>query len=585
MWIVVDALRAGNLSCYGYNRETSPNVDALARDGALFESQYSQEFWTFPSVPSYMSGRYFPADCLDLGDWRDQGRAPAPDERFMPFIMRENGYRTCFVHHHHTMVTPYCSFLKGFDKTVEADMDSADNDDAHGVDQAIDDLLSISDSRPFFFYVHLMEVHDRLRLDPPFNKWVNDANVDEKLVGKYPPSLFPGMLTQADKQYLQGVYDGSILSGDAAIGRIMDVLRKHNAFDNTIILVGADHGEALGEDGKSIGHQIVCDEVHHVPLIMRGPGIPSGVRIHEMTENVDIAPTLADLVHLRTDAVFDGRDLAPWFNGGSSGVRPRDFVLAKSSSYNDTHVQLIALVLRDSKYAYSYDPANDVGELFSVPYRGAERKDLSGQFPDVAASMKKRLVDELKPKWRAYMDRPQALPYSPFLVKTRGCDIEPQDAVIQRPDDSPDSHIELPRDKWLSVCGSTELFGNELLGRGGAELQPIKIRYQIPDGAYRIHMLVRLDAWWPFVSSRFRMKAQGDAEFKEIEIKGKETLADFGRYEVHGGVFEMTLGPVQTRHEFHMGKILFVPEAVVETPGSLKDKYDTEQKMKALGYL
>ncbi|HOZ48342.1 MAG TPA: sulfatase-like hydrolase/transferase [Candidatus Hydrogenedentes bacterium] len=84
VWVLFDALRAKSLSCYGYSRDTSRNIDALAPRGVLFEQHFAQAYWTRVSVPSYMSGRYFPISCDRFPTAVDVYRSPASDEYLLP---------------------------------------------------------------------------------------------------------------------------------------------------------------------------------------------------------------------------------------------------------------------------------------------------------------------------------------------------------------------------------------------------------------------------------------------------------------------------------------------------------------------
>lgn len=93
IWVVLDACRYDHLSCYGYGRATSPNLDKMAERGALFEQCHAQGFNTLASVPSYMTGRLYPVSCLETGDWRDMFRVAPPAEFLIPSVMsRALGY-------------------------------------------------------------------------------------------------------------------------------------------------------------------------------------------------------------------------------------------------------------------------------------------------------------------------------------------------------------------------------------------------------------------------------------------------------------------------------------------------------------
>ncbi len=570
IWIVCDALRPENLSCYGYERTTSPNIDALAQRGILCENHYAQAFATFLSVPSYMSGRYFPVNCLDAGNWRDHTRAPSPDETLLPIIMHGNGYRT-YLGTTHSWFSPTCRLCRSFERAAYLN-------DWPDVYRDLRRFLRQRDTRPFLVYLHLLQTHFPHELEAPFNKWVDTHYASKRIINGSMPIPSEEPLPEEDRRLLRDLYDGAILSADHTIGQILELLRNRDLIENTIIIIGSDHGETLGEDGRTVGHAVVCEEVMRVPLVACGPGLPQGVRVAEMTENVDLVPTLTDLLGLETQAAFDGRSLVEVLREADDrAIPPRDFVVAKGQ--RDGPPQL---VLRDLRYAYVYEMTSGEGLLYDAPFTIAKMQDRSSEHPEAVALMNARVTQRLLPKWEAAQKTPSIPPQEPFLVAIEPSDVEPSNAVVSLQWDSL-ATAEMEPGQWL-------LAGYEILiTSGDVEPRPLDIRLTVPNGRYHVQAFVKIVTAWPLPPipfKAFRLKVQEDETFRTIAINpwGKET-ADLGMHEVRDGVFRFALHSAAKRRRVAIGKLLFTPQTMTDAPSRPEELLDRREKLRALGYL
>lgn len=157
IWIVLDALRAQSLSCYGYERQTSPFIDSLAARGVLFENHYTQGTWTFPSVPSYMTGRYFPVNCLHP-DGKLSPRIPPNNERLLPSRLSEAGCHTGLFTAH-PMISRASRLCRAFHRTQALFEGRAAEKTwlSDCVDEIADGICALPP--PFFAYAHLMDTH------------------------------------------------------------------------------------------------------------------------------------------------------------------------------------------------------------------------------------------------------------------------------------------------------------------------------------------------------------------------------------------------------------------------------------------
>ena len=285
IWILLDACRATNLSCYGNPRNTTPNIDQLAARGLLCENTFSQGNITFTSVPSYMSGSYFPPAIFFNAPWKDLWRTPPKKRVLFPSVMKENGYKTALVTSHGRFSS------KGrlwplFDEAVRlmpGPSASVGPGTGPGSQVPIEELIDTTiawieenHTAPFFCYVHALDTHFPHYIDrEPYNQWIdkNHSSV-ERLRNPTPArvewnnrGVTNDTKTQrysvADQEYLQGLHDGSLLYSDEHIGRLVRRLEELGLLDNTVIVVGSDHGEALGENGINISHYpyINTDEI------------------------------------------------------------------------------------------------------------------------------------------------------------------------------------------------------------------------------------------------------------------------------------------------------------------------------------
>jgi arylsulfatase A-like enzyme len=290
VFILIDTLRADRLSAYGYERETSPTLDALAADGLRFAQNMSQSSWTKCSMASMWTAHY-PAR---TGVTRSED-AISPDAKMPAEILQEAGYKT-YALWRNAWVGPSFGFSQGFEVyhspraspvapsiRREKPTTGVAGTDWDIVQSAKDFLLTHSQEK-FFLYLHLMDVH----------QYVYDE--DSALFGT----------TYSD------IYDNSIRWVDRLIGVLIEDLEERGLRDKTLIVVASDHGEAFGEHGREGHARDVYSEVVTTPLIISFPfRLPEPLVVEAPSENVDLWPTLLDLLGLEPIEGADGRSLRP----------------------------------------------------------------------------------------------------------------------------------------------------------------------------------------------------------------------------------------------------------------------------------
>ncbi len=303
LFVLVDTLRADRLGSYGYERDTSPNLDALAATGIRFAQQTSQSSWTKCSMSSLWTGLY-PARTRSLRAYdvlSEQATMPAE-------VFREAGFRTAAVWRN-GWIAPNFGFSQGFEIYLSPRgprgprMNRVDNpnialegSDGDIINSAREFLRAHGHER-WFLYLHMMDVHQYAYSE------------DTALFGTdYSDS-----------------YDNSIRWVDSLLGHLFDDLEKQGLRENTLIVFSADHGEAFGEhDGE--GHaRNVYGEVTTTPLIMSFPfRLEPGIVVEALSENVDLWPTALELVGLPPLPDTDGQSLVPQIVAAADGASDAD---------------------------------------------------------------------------------------------------------------------------------------------------------------------------------------------------------------------------------------------------------------------
>jgi hypothetical protein len=270
---MIDTLRADHLGCYGYERSTSPNIDAFAAQATLYEDVHAAATWTRPSVATILTGLY-PSVHAAMR-WSD-GLAEWP--ALLPEVLQNAGYSTLAVVTNPT-VTPVFGFNQGYDEFEYRYYASA-----RWVNARVAEHLARMDADgPVFVQVHTMEPHQPY-VPAPASLRLFDRGFEGKCDGSLESlaavgSIRPG-LSSDDVEHLKDLYDAEILDADSAFAQFLDLLRTTGRFDDALIVLLSDHGEAFAEH-DTLGHShTLSREELHVPLIVKFPqGRHAGARV------------------------------------------------------------------------------------------------------------------------------------------------------------------------------------------------------------------------------------------------------------------------------------------------------------------
>ncbi len=307
--ISIDTLRADRLSCYGYDRPTSPTIDRIAAQGVLFERLIAASSWTLPTHMSLLTA-LDPLAHKVLNDGRILALdVPTAAERFL-----QAGYSTAGV-----VSSPYLNAFHGFSRGFESYDDYSVGDTLFGAGSYVktspstlargtawlDRWDGAGRERPFFLFVHFWDVHHAYNPPPPYDAMFAPAGAAPETIPPGPHTHDLGDEAAAHEREI-ALYDGEIRYVDTHIAQLLERLERLGALDDTVVAVTADHGEELWQRGYYGHRRTLFDEVTHVPLIIRFPGhLPAGRRVDGVVRQIDIAPTLLELAGL--DPVSLGR--------------------------------------------------------------------------------------------------------------------------------------------------------------------------------------------------------------------------------------------------------------------------------------
>lgn len=302
--VILDVQRARNMSCYGYELETTPNIDRVASEGTLFLRCISPGIWTLPSHASMFTGRYI------RGHGVGASYNYKPVERYtLTEILKAKGYRTVgFCVRGHRWARYGIRDDRGFDEfhTVSFSTfeESVEVGSAGTLSLAMDWIAEHRDRQPLFMFINCLEP---LSYVPPekFREIFARGLTLEEARGLQPDVRLVRMgreqVSERRWRLLRSLYDGETACLDHRLGRFFDFLREEGLMDKTLLIVTSDHGDEQGEHyPPHIAHQLhLYQPGIHVPLIARHPDLfPEGLRVEKIVQTLDIYPTILELLSI-----------------------------------------------------------------------------------------------------------------------------------------------------------------------------------------------------------------------------------------------------------------------------------------------
>jgi arylsulfatase A-like enzyme len=358
--IVLDTVRRDHLSCYGYERPTTPTLEALAAEATLYENAVSAAPWTLPSHASLFTGR-----SSSRHGAHHEHLSLAEENVTLAERLAELGYETA-----------QTGMTQGFERFEEVwrtqvaqgtfNLNVFVDEERHGFRDAgaaetLTDIRAFleerDEERPLFLFVNLIEAHSVY--DPPgedrnrfTERPLEDRDV-KRLNRSFPTLAHRDELTPRVLAEAQALYDGELAYLDRWMGSFLDLLRERGMLDATLLVVTSDHGEGFGEhrlcDTPLVDHQLnLYEEVLAVPLIVRFPtshgaaGQAPGTRVAAPVSTLDVVPTVLDVVGVGAPADLEGISLA-------RGAPPADRTLVSEYFRPLVHLDLLRSLVPDTR--------------------------------------------------------------------------------------------------------------------------------------------------------------------------------------------------------------------------------------------
>ncbi|HEX6201005.1 MAG TPA: sulfatase [Thermoanaerobaculia bacterium] len=390
--LLVDALRPDRLGAYGHGRETSPAIDALAADGILFRDAVAQSTFTKSSVASLLTGRYPYQHGVYWGSRTDDPELPGAvtsdllpaEERTLAEALRPAGYLTAaWVQNSH--LRDFMGFAQGF---VEF------HDQQGGIERIHRRFLSwlrgAGGRYPYFAYLHYIDLHDPYLPEPPYDELFGRGagayeGIDLAEWGAYLEAVREGRETLAPAQVaqLEALYDGQIRYVDDQVGHLLEALRREGRYDDTLIVLTSDHGDAFYEHGFISHSTTPYEELVRVPLVVKLPGNRhAGAEVENQARLVDVMPTVLDLLGLPAPPEVAGCSLRPLWEGGAGPERPPGCGEAVIEIAEEGAYPVVAVRAGGLKYIHHqhagdelYDLAGDPGETRNLVGAGLPQEE------------------------------------------------------------------------------------------------------------------------------------------------------------------------------------------------------------------
>jgi arylsulfatase A-like enzyme len=367
--VTIDSLRPDRLGCYGYDRPTSPNLDAFARHAVRFTNAFATSSFTPPSHASLFTSRY--VDDHGLVTWN-----PLPEQQLtLAEMLATYGYRTGASVN--LKLLSKQNLGQGFQWRREGHgqgIEEGSRDARELVNDAFEFIRTRS-QQPYFLWIHLYDVHRPYGRSPNWTRMfardgrlgVGDSESDYNLT---PEDVRQRGLTATDLRYLADRYDAGIAYTDAQLAPLLAELSTPERTADTLIVVTADHGESLLDHEEQLftHDPFLLASVTRVPLLIRYPTeMGAGRTVDALISLIDIAPTILAVLGVPRPAAFDGLDLAPYV-GGAPLERAEIFMEHWGTSQLKAARSLRWLAIHDVEHNTTsyYDIASDPGEQHAL---------------------------------------------------------------------------------------------------------------------------------------------------------------------------------------------------------------------------
>lgn len=417
--ISVDTVRPDHLSTYGYERETDPNLKKLAQNATVFQNVFTLIPQTYPSFAMLFTGKS-PAQTgifsnaspqnADEGALFQNTKPLTEETETLASILKKNGYQTVSFITSGILHDDFTGLSPGFDtfNLFEQYDINAWKQNREGYDAFVDKGVQwFSDNKQgkFFYWIHLMDPHSPYYPSEP-ERCLFQSDADCRILQSQPFSSINSFKSPyyacSDEQAPEGIvnrykalYDAEITSADRQVGKILDALEKSDLMKDTLIIYYGDHGESFDHQYYFAHGESLYESTIRIPFILYHPLQKGTQYISTRITNVDILPTILDLVHIPyTKEQFSGKSFVSEMNSQKTSSQSDDYIYF--SNYNLTK---FAVMKGAYKYIISFPGAclyrEQQEELYNVVSDPEEKHNL--------ATMEKEIAFELKSALQIYI--------------------------------------------------------------------------------------------------------------------------------------------------------------------------------------
>jgi arylsulfatase A-like enzyme len=366
--ISIDTQRADHLGFHGYAKPTSPELDAFAAGAVVFEEAEGAAPWTLPALASVMTGEVVSThNCWEYGSVLDDSFQTLTE------VLLGGGYDTaCVVSHLFT--TSRHGLQQGFVHTDDTYAFPEISPERNVTSQVISDKgirfleqkQAASDHGPWFLWLHYFDPH---------REYMPHAGITEQLVTKD---------ERRPEHALTDVYDGEVRFTDLHVGRVLRRLEELGFADDTIVVLLADHGEEFFDHGGTGHGHSLHRELLHIPLVFRVPGLAAR-RVSGVARQIDVLPTLLELVGLESPRDIAGRSLVPELRGETPARAAEDGALGE---LDNNHTRMDSW--RTQRYRL-FSMKDGSVKLFDLENDPRELTDVAAQNPEVVRDLRAAL--------------------------------------------------------------------------------------------------------------------------------------------------------------------------------------------------
>lgn len=385
--IVIDTLRADHLGCFGYERNTSSNIDQLSRESVFFKNAISAAPWTTPSFASMMTSQY----PVKIGIGFDPIRF---DEKLLTIteILKNNNYKTKGIISH-TFVGSKLGFAEGFDSFDEENAPGLDHVTSPSITNKAISFLRKSAKKRFFLFLHYFDPHDEYFLHESYNYYPDYKGIIFSSQSRAEMMRISPYLSHEDVEQVKALYDSEITFTDEYIGKVFNELKRLGLYDESLIILTADHGEEFQERGERwIGHEkTLYKEQIHVPLMIKFPRNEEIKEIEDRVALLDLMPTLFDILNIKIPKQyqFEGKPII------FENLHNNRIIIS------ETHRQASLRTIMHNGWKYILNLETKKEELYHItkdPWEHDNRIDINVEIRKKMASMLNQWFEEIKSK-------------------------------------------------------------------------------------------------------------------------------------------------------------------------------------------